>query len=127
DDRYLDPIIGLLIPGGDVLTGVVGLYLVYAAGRAGVGRAVVARMLVNLALDVAAGSIPLVGDLFDLAFKANRRNLALMEKHQGQRQESRGSLLVLIASSLVFLAALAVPVLAAAWLLTQGWSLLTGG
>lgn len=127
DDRFLDPIIGFIVPGGDLLTAAMGLYLVYAAARAGVGRATVARMLMNLALDTGVGAIPLLGDLFDAAFKANRRNLTLLEAQLGTARTSKGELLILVAAALAFLAALALPVVVTVWLVTRGWSWLTGG
>jgi hypothetical protein len=75
-----DSLIGL-IPGiGDVATGVLALYQIYVAGRHNLGGWTIARMLGNVLLDVLIGLVPLVGDLADVAFKANRRNLALLIK-----------------------------------------------
>lgn len=80
----LDPILGLVLPGvGDAATGMFGFYLVFAALRHGVPIPVVFRMLGNLAIDAVLGSVPFVGDVFDFAFKANDRNLALLRKHAG--------------------------------------------
>ncbi len=77
----LDPLIGL-VPGiGDATSLGLSGYLVYRAHRLGVPKRTKLRMLWNLALDALLGSIPLVGDLFDLVFRANRRNLALLERH----------------------------------------------
>lgn len=75
----LDALLGLVPVGGDVVTGLVqtGLVLI-ALGRYRVPPAVAARMMANVLLDVGVGSIPLVGDLFDVAFKANTRNLHLL-------------------------------------------------
>ena len=75
-----DAILGL-VPGlGDVAGAALAGYLVLLAQRLGAPRAVVLRMLANVAVDTAAGSIPLVGDLFDVAYKSNMRNLALLER-----------------------------------------------
>lgn len=80
-DHYgLDPILGLLLPGiGDIIGALIGLYIVSIAKRRGLSKAVIARMLFNLALDTMLGAIPLVGDAADFAFKANDKNLRLLE------------------------------------------------
>lgn len=77
----LDSIIGLLPIGGDVVTGIVSLYVVFEAARAGVPKPTLVRMLLNIALDVAVGSVPVVGDVADVVWKANRRNVELFERH----------------------------------------------
>jgi len=73
----IDPIVGVLPVGGDAATGVVSLYLVAESARLGVARGTLAAMLVNVLLDVGIGSVPVVGDIFDAGWKANKRNLAL--------------------------------------------------
>lgn len=77
----LDALIGLIPGAGDVLTGAVqaGLVLI-ALRRYNVPKAVAARMAANVLLDIGVGAIPLVGDLFDVAFKANTRNLKLIRE-----------------------------------------------
>ncbi len=84
----IDALLGLLPLGGDVLAGVVqaGLVLV-ALGRYRVPPGVAARMVANVLLDIGVGSIPLIGDLFDAAFKANTRNMALLEPYLQPRRE----------------------------------------
>jgi hypothetical protein len=77
----IDAIIGL-VPGiGDVASGVIGLLVVWRGSRMGLPRIVVGRMLLNTLLDIAIGAIPVLGDAFDLWFKASTRNLALMRRH----------------------------------------------
>lgn len=77
----LDALIGL-VPGiGDVVSGALGLVVLWRGARMGLPRIVVARMLVNALLDLAVGSIPVAGDAFDLWFKASSRNLALIRRH----------------------------------------------
>lgn len=79
----LDALIGL-VPGiGDAAGGVLSLYIVLRAARLGVGNATLARMLANVAVEVVAGAVPLLGDVFDAAWKSNRRNLRLLEAHLG--------------------------------------------
>lgn len=76
----LDPLLGL-VPGlGDALGGLVAGYVMLTALLAGAPPALAGRMLVNLALDTTLGAVPLLGDLFDIGFRANRRNLALFER-----------------------------------------------
>jgi hypothetical protein len=77
----LNSIIGLLPIGGDAVLGGISLYIVYEAAKLGVPRAVLARMVANVALEVAGGSVPILGDLFDMALKANLRNIAIIERH----------------------------------------------
>ena len=80
-DRYgLDAIIGLVLPGiGDVIGSLLGLYIVSIAIRRRVSKVVVMRMVTNLGLDLLVGVVPLVGDVADFAFRANAKNLALLE------------------------------------------------
>ncbi len=80
----LDPILGALLPElGDALTSVLSLTLLGVAFRERVPKWVLGRMLLNIGLDALLGAIPLLGDLFDFAFKANDKNLALIERHRG--------------------------------------------
>jgi hypothetical protein len=78
----LDALLGLLPVGGDVLTGLVQAALVLVALRHyKVPKTVAARMMTNVLVDVAVGSIPILGDLFDVGFKANTRNVKLLEPY----------------------------------------------
>jgi hypothetical protein len=83
----LDGIIGL-IPGiGDLATMLIGGLVLQEAQRLGVSRWTRARMAGNYALDFFVGLIPLAGDLFDIGFKAHRRNLRLLQKHVQKQQQ----------------------------------------
>ena len=75
-----DSIIGLVPVAGDVVTSALGLYPVYLAAKHDLGKVVQMRMLGNVGLDFAMGSVPLLGDAADVAFKSNRRNLELFRK-----------------------------------------------
>ena len=71
-----------LVPGiGDVIASALSCYLLYEARRLGVPRLVFARMASNVALEALVGAVPLAGDAFDVFFRANRRNVALLRKH----------------------------------------------
>jgi hypothetical protein len=76
----LDAIIGL-VPGlGDVVSGGLGILVVARGVQLGLPGIVIARMLVNVAVDFVIGSVPIVGDAFDLWFKANQRNVGLVRR-----------------------------------------------
>ena len=115
----LDPIAGLLVPGlGDFLSAGVGLYIVQVAIRKRLPKIVVARMLLNLGIDTAVGSIPLVGDIFDFAFRANRRNVDLLTaRHEAGRGRAVDWLFV-AGAALLFLAALALPIALLVWFIS---------
>ena len=101
DDRFLIPgtsirfgldgIIGLLPWVGDVVAGLASCIFIVAAWFRGVPYITLMRMVVNLGIDVVIGSIPILGDMFDIAWKANRRNYALIVRHleQSRRQTWR--------------------------------------
>ena len=74
-----------LIPGlGDAAASALSCYLLYEAHALGVPRSLFARMVANVAVEGLVGAIPLLGDLFDVAFRANRRNVRLLREHFGQ-------------------------------------------
>ena len=77
----LDPIVGLIPVVGDAVAGVVGAWVIGEAARFGIPRVVLARMVVNLVIDLVIGAIPFLGDLYDFAFRSNSRNLALFRRH----------------------------------------------
>jgi hypothetical protein len=107
----LDGLVGL-IPGlGDVLGGIASSILIFAAWIRGVPYVTLVRMMVNLGLAVVVGAIPLLGDIFDIAWKANRRNYALMVRHlrQPHRHTWKDYVFLLCLAGAV-LAILAVPV-----------------
>lgn len=75
----VDGLIGLVPVVGDLASAGVSFYIVAQAARAGVPVSVIARMVLNVALDAMIGAIPALGDIFDFAFKANLRNAKLMD------------------------------------------------
>jgi len=107
----LDGIIGL-IPGlGDILAGLASCIIVVAAWFRGVPYVGLTRMVVNIAIDVLVGTIPFIGDAFDIAWKANRRNYALMTRHLRQpRKHTWKDYAFLLCIALVLFAIFAVPV-----------------
>ncbi|MFB6220728.1 MAG: DUF4112 domain-containing protein [Halolamina sp.] len=77
----LDGIIGVLPVAGDWVTGLAGLYIVYQGYRIGLPTVSVLWMLLVVAVDATAGSVPVVGDALDIAWKSNQRNVARIEQH----------------------------------------------
>ena len=77
----VESIIGLIPGAGDLAGGAFSLYILLQAARMGVPRPLLVRMGTNLVIDVVVGAVPILGDLFDAGFKANLRNLALLERH----------------------------------------------
>lgn len=76
-----DAVLGL-VPGlGDAVAAAPSAWLIYRAHRLGMPRRKLVRMAANTGIDFALGSVPLFGNLFDLVFKANLRNMALIRRH----------------------------------------------
>jgi len=111
-DHYLvDPLLGLVLPGvGDLIGSVLGLYLVAVAVRRRTSPVVIARMLLNLAIDAGMGLVPIAGDIADFAFKANERNLALLtDRSPGGRATAR-DWLVVGGAALLFIAVISLAI-----------------
>jgi Domain of unknown function (DUF4112) len=108
----IDPILGVFPGIGDLVSPVFSLFLLWHGARLRVPKIVLARMVLNAAIDAGVGAIPVVGDLFDFAWKANEWNLALLEKHAmpGQRASSVDWLFVIVCCMVVILIAL-IPIL----------------
>jgi hypothetical protein len=77
-----DPIVGLVPGVGDAATASFAVAILYHAYRLGVPGVVLARMLLNVVIDLAAGLLPVAGDVADVAWKSNHLNLALLERHE---------------------------------------------
>ena len=87
----LDPVIGL-VPGlGDFAGAIMSGYVVLLGARLGAPRSVILRMLGNVAVDTVAGSVPLLGDLFDVGWKSNLRNVALLDRWVDQPVRTRAA------------------------------------
>jgi len=85
----LDPILGL-IPGiGDTLSAIPAGHIILSAHRLGAPKPVLLKMLANLGFDAVMGIVPVLGDLMDTGFKANRRNVTLLREHFGVPGEPR--------------------------------------
>jgi Domain of unknown function (DUF4112) len=120
----IDGIIGL-VPGlGDALAGLLSLVIPFAAWARGVPYITLIRMAMNLAIDVLVGSIPVFGDIFDIAWKANRRNYLLMQRHLGEPRRHTWRdwaflLLIGLGLTLIIAIPIALAVWCIAWLMKQ--------
>ncbi len=77
----VDAFLGLLPGIGDAISATISSYLIWEAKQMGVSKLVLARMAGNVAIDTVIGTIPFAGDIFDVAYKANMKNIALLKKH----------------------------------------------
>jgi hypothetical protein len=116
----LDPIIGL-IPGlGDLTTPFFAAILLLHAVRFRIPRVIQLRMLINAVIDLAIGAIPFLGDFFDFGWKANVRNLALLERYaQPGARASRADWVFVLVIIGTLAAVAIVPILLSVWLLSR--------
>jgi len=118
----LDPIIGLIPGGGDTVGMLLSSTIVMEAARMGATKAVLGQMVFNILLETVAGTVPLIGDIFDVAWKSNVKNIVLLEDHLEIAHPNRPrnqwfALLLLSGLFLVFAACLTVSVLLLRWLI----------
>ncbi|HEY8165715.1 MAG TPA: DUF4112 domain-containing protein [Gemmatimonadaceae bacterium] len=109
DIRFgLDSILGLVPALGDVSGAVLSGYIIIASARLGVPPAVVVRMILNVAVDTGLGAVPLIGDVFDVAWRANIRNAELLEKHAALPEATTRSSRVIVAAAVAALVLLGI-------------------
>ncbi len=102
----VDFLIGLIPTAGDWLSFGISSILVFSMMRRGIGVGMLLKMLGNITLDAIVGSIPILGDLFDLHFKANRRNVALLKQYYAENPNPPATTRSIFIVSLMFLAIL---------------------
>ncbi|MBB3916850.1 DUF4112 domain-containing protein [Rhizobium fabae] len=78
-----DSVLGLIPAVGDIAGSLIGIFIINEARRLGIPNHKLARMAVNLGIDAAGGTVPLIGDLFDVYFKSHRRNVGIILEHFG--------------------------------------------
>jgi hypothetical protein len=113
----LDPLLGL-VPGlGDALSGLVSLLLVYSGWQRRLPRVTLARMVANIAIDTLVGTVPVLGDAFDVAWKANRKNYQLLARTRTRsgRAQSWRDWLFLAGLVAMVVALLAAPIIVLVW------------
>lgn len=121
----LDPILGLFPGGGDTVTGAMGAYIIVEAARMGLPRKVIGQMVGNIVFDSLAGIVPVVGDLFDVGWKANIRNIALLEKHLQLSPKKRKSDFIFLIGLTLLLAIIVLGFAALTVFLIRGlWNLI---
>jgi hypothetical protein len=85
----LDPIIGLIPGVGDWITGTVSFLILLAGWRRGLPRVALARMVVNIGIDSLVGTVPVLGDAFDVGWKSNRKNFTLLQAFREPQRHSQ--------------------------------------
>ncbi len=124
----LDAIIGL-IPGlGDTLTSFVSIYILKVASLSGVPRVTLVRMALNIAIDYVGGIVPLAGDVFDVYWKANLKNVELLQRHllatpAAERRARSGDWLFVAGLAAGLIALLVGCITIAYWIVTSLWQL----
>ena len=98
----LDAVLGLVPGAGDIAGGLLSTFIIARAANLGAPRSVLARMVMNVAIDSVVGAVPILGDLFDVGWKSNTRNAALLERYaerpQATRTTSRLAVVVAVAA-----------------------------
>jgi hypothetical protein len=118
----LDPIIGLIPGFGDAVAGLAGSMILFLAAQLHIPKIVLVRMSVNIALNGAIGSIPLLGDLFSVWFQSNVRNVELLERHVGEDRTSTSADWAFVLALLLLIVGVFVGLLLAiAWGLNAVW------
>ena len=113
----LDPILGLIPGFGDLVSPLFTIGLLWQARDLSLPRVVQLRMIFNVAIDMLLGVVPVVGDLFDVAWKANNMNLALLERHAYEEHPaSRGDWLFVLGMIAVLVALAVTPFLLLGWI-----------
>ena len=85
----IDPLLGLFPAAGDYLSAALSAYIVIKAAQIGASSATLSRMAFNIILDTLVGTVPMIGDLFDAGWKANTKNLTLLENHLNSSPKSK--------------------------------------
>ena len=99
----LDAIIGLIPGVGDFATFGISGFMLMIMARNGASGFVLARMILNVLIDTLIGSIPLIGDLFDVGFKSNTKNMRLMQEHYLEGRHKGGAWKVVVPVMLLFI------------------------
>jgi len=77
----VDALVGLVPVAGDMISGLISTYLIWEARQLGAPRWLIARMVGNTLLDTTIGAVPVLGDAFDIMFRSNMKNMALLRRH----------------------------------------------
>lgn len=122
-----DPLLGLVPGAGDIASVLISVYIVLEALRFQLPRETLIRMVSNLLTDTALGTVPVAGDMFDVVWKANARNVRLLEDHLQNPNPARAADRFFIFGIIVILVLLVIAVVAIAFAgLRALWWLVTG-
>ena len=113
----LDAVLGLIPGVGDVIGAVLSTWIVVGALRHRVPGRVIARMVLNIGIDLLFGSVPVAGDVFDFMYEENVKNMRLLEKHRDRRRPPRSMAAIALVASGILLLVLAFAVVVAAALI----------
>ncbi|TGE16426.1 DUF4112 domain-containing protein [Hymenobacter elongatus] len=117
----LDPLLGLIPVVGDLSTLAVSGALLLTMMRHGASGAVVVRMVLNILLDTVIGAIPLLGSLFDFAYKSNERNVALLRRHYAEGRHTGSGKGLIVAAIILFLLIGGLILWGGYWLFRLAW------
>lgn len=113
----LDAVLGLIPGVGDVIGAVLSTWIVVGALRHRVPGRIIARMVLNIGIDLLFGSVPVAGDVFDFMYEENVKNMRLLEKHRDRRRPPRSMAAIALVASGILLLVLAFAVVVAAALI----------
>ncbi len=102
-----ESVFGLIPVVGDIAGAALSGYIVLASARLGAPAPTIVRMLVNIGIDTIVGAVPILGDMFDVAYRANMRNVELLDSHLGESLETRRAnrwVVVAVVAALLLLA-----------------------
>lgn len=103
----LDPLMGLLPIGGDMIGLMFSIYIIIESARLGVSKSTIGRMIVNIIIDGLVGAIPMLGDIFDVAWTANKYNMKMLEEYlqsPGEKKQADQGFILLLFLGLILLA-----------------------
>ena len=108
----IESLIGAIPVIGDLIGGILSTYIMYSGIKIGASPRIIAQMAANIAIDFAIGSIPIVGDLFDFVWKANKKNVELIEETTLLNEETNKINYLIVATLIVGLVAIILAILA---------------
>lgn len=123
----IDPIIGLASGIGDLAGASLSIYFMVYAAKLGAKSSILIRMFLNILADLTIGAIPILGDIFDVAWKANLRNAILLEKLEQNPDQTETESTILNWTLLILLVAILLGVIIGMiWLISIAWTRLFG-
>ncbi|EGK87811.1 DUF4112 domain-containing protein [Microcoleus vaginatus PCC 9802] len=97
----LDPILGLIPGGGDLISSLFAGYVVFKSAQMGVPQETLVKMATNIVFDTVAGTVPVAGDLLDVTWKANVKNIELLDAHLGSPEPGKKANWLFVAALLL--------------------------